>query len=189
MNAKVIVFRGTDSSSWYNWAENMRAWRTGGFNGLMQTAAGQKQHEHAWSIMRIHWRILGLAVLHVHNGVWPPQVLLLNAHASQVDAWCYTAAAASNLHGTLAGQVQWPLLCLPLFLSHTNCMAFLMLQMPHIQSTVRHRRCACTPASSYYGTAAAWPQRSMQRSVSYISSTQPGQRTCWDIAWVARLRT
>jgi hypothetical protein len=30
MNAKVIVFRGTDSSSWYNWAENMRAWRTGG---------------------------------------------------------------------------------------------------------------------------------------------------------------
>lgn len=30
MGAKVIVFRGTDSSSWYNWAENMRAWRTGG---------------------------------------------------------------------------------------------------------------------------------------------------------------
>jgi predicted lipase len=28
MNAKVVVFRGTDSSSWYNWAENMRAWRT-----------------------------------------------------------------------------------------------------------------------------------------------------------------
>eukprot|EP00879_Flechtneria_rotunda_P002634 GHRR01002836.1.p1 GENE.GHRR01002836.1~~GHRR01002836.1.p1 ORF type:complete len:374 (+),score=82.49 GHRR01002836.1:316-1437(+) len=28
LNAKVIVFRGTDSSSWYNWAENMRAWRT-----------------------------------------------------------------------------------------------------------------------------------------------------------------
>lgn len=27
-NAKVLVFRGTDSSSWYNWAENMRAWRT-----------------------------------------------------------------------------------------------------------------------------------------------------------------
>lgn len=27
-NAKVVVFRGTDSSSWYNWAENMRAWRT-----------------------------------------------------------------------------------------------------------------------------------------------------------------
>jgi hypothetical protein len=26
--AKVVVFRGTDSSSWYNWAENMRAWRT-----------------------------------------------------------------------------------------------------------------------------------------------------------------
>jgi len=28
MNAKVLVFRGTDSGSWYNWAENMRAWRT-----------------------------------------------------------------------------------------------------------------------------------------------------------------
>lgn len=28
LNAKVVVFRGTDSSSWYNWAENMRAWRT-----------------------------------------------------------------------------------------------------------------------------------------------------------------
>eukprot|EP00882_Tetradesmus_deserticola_P002590 GHRQ01002755.1.p1 GENE.GHRQ01002755.1~~GHRQ01002755.1.p1 ORF type:complete len:377 (+),score=93.13 GHRQ01002755.1:172-1302(+) len=28
MQAKVLVFRGTDSSSWYNWAENMRAWRT-----------------------------------------------------------------------------------------------------------------------------------------------------------------
>lgn len=28
LNAKVLVFRGTDSSSWYNWAENMRAWRT-----------------------------------------------------------------------------------------------------------------------------------------------------------------
>lgn len=28
MSAKVVVFRGTDSSSWYNWAENMRAWRT-----------------------------------------------------------------------------------------------------------------------------------------------------------------
>jgi hypothetical protein len=32
MAAKVIVFRGTDSSSWYNWAENMRAWRTGGYH-------------------------------------------------------------------------------------------------------------------------------------------------------------
>jgi hypothetical protein len=28
LRAKVLVFRGTDSSSWYNWAENMRAWRT-----------------------------------------------------------------------------------------------------------------------------------------------------------------
>lgn len=28
LNAKVLAFRGTDSSSWYNWAENMRAWRT-----------------------------------------------------------------------------------------------------------------------------------------------------------------
>lgn len=28
LNAKVVAFRGTDSSSWYNWAENMRAWRT-----------------------------------------------------------------------------------------------------------------------------------------------------------------
>lgn len=28
LGAKVVVFRGTDSSSWYNWAENMRAWRT-----------------------------------------------------------------------------------------------------------------------------------------------------------------
>lgn len=28
LDAKVVVFRGTDSSSWYNWAENMRAWRT-----------------------------------------------------------------------------------------------------------------------------------------------------------------
>jgi hypothetical protein len=27
-DAKVLVFRGTDSSSWYNWAQNMRAWRT-----------------------------------------------------------------------------------------------------------------------------------------------------------------
>jgi len=27
LNAKVVAFRGTDSSSWYNWAQNMRAWR------------------------------------------------------------------------------------------------------------------------------------------------------------------
>jgi hypothetical protein len=29
-NAKVLVFRGTDSTSWSNWVENMRAWRTDG---------------------------------------------------------------------------------------------------------------------------------------------------------------
>jgi hypothetical protein len=28
LGAKVLVFRGTDSSSWSNWVENMRAWRT-----------------------------------------------------------------------------------------------------------------------------------------------------------------
>lgn len=27
LGAKVVVFRGTDSRSWYNWAENMRTWR------------------------------------------------------------------------------------------------------------------------------------------------------------------
>lgn len=28
LQAKFVVFRGTDSNSWYNWAQNMRAWRT-----------------------------------------------------------------------------------------------------------------------------------------------------------------
>jgi len=27
LGAKVVAFRGTDSHSWYNWAENMRTWR------------------------------------------------------------------------------------------------------------------------------------------------------------------
>jgi Lipase (class 3) len=42
--AKVLVFRGTDSSSWYNWAENMRAWRTDASYDAPGAPAGLRVH-------------------------------------------------------------------------------------------------------------------------------------------------
>lgn len=58
LNAMLISFRGTDSHSIYNWAENMRYWRTD-LQLPLPDAEGALVHT-GWARRLVHMRVSNL---------------------------------------------------------------------------------------------------------------------------------